>query len=36
VHIPIDRAMELLVERGLPVRPQPAVGDDANKKDEKK
>ena len=36
VHIPIDRAMELLVERGLPVRPQAAAGDDANKKDEKK
>lgn len=36
VHIPIDRAMELLVERGLPVRPQPAGGDDVNKKDEKK
>src|ERR1700683_3495499 len=36
VRIPIDRAMELLVERGLPVRPQGAAGDDANKKDEKK
>ena len=36
VHIPIDRAMELLVERGLPVRPQAAAGDDASKKDEKK
>jgi hypothetical protein len=36
VHIPIDRAMELLVERGLPVHPQGAAGDDANKKGEKK
>jgi len=25
VHIPIDRAMELLVQRGLPVRPQGAA-----------
>jgi|ERR1700683_1220076 len=36
MHIPIDRAMELLVERGLPVRPQGAASDSANKKGEKK
>src|ERR1700691_5625071 len=36
VHIPIDRAMELLVERGLPVRPQGTASDSANKKGEKK
>jgi hypothetical protein len=31
VHIPIDRAMDLLVQRGLPVRPQQASnGDDGN------
>jgi hypothetical protein len=29
VRIPIDRAMELTVQRGLPVRPQGAVGDTA-------
>jgi len=42
VHIPIDRAMELIVERGLPVRPQAAASaaapakPETNKKDEKK
>jgi len=25
VHIPIERAMDLLVQRGLPVRPQGAA-----------
>jgi hypothetical protein len=35
VHIPIDRAMELLVQRGLPVRPQGAAGASANEKDGK-
>jgi hypothetical protein len=29
VHIPIERAMELIAQRGLPVRPQTAVGDSA-------
>jgi hypothetical protein len=29
VHIPIDRAIDLIVERGLPVRPQGAAGDGA-------
>jgi hypothetical protein len=29
VHIPIERAMELIVQRGLPVRRQGAAGDDA-------
>jgi hypothetical protein len=33
VHIPIERAMELIVQRGLPVRPQGAV---VTKKGEKK
>jgi hypothetical protein len=36
VHIPIDRAMDLIVQRGLPVRPQAATSDSVNKKDEKK
>lgn len=42
VHIPIERAMELIVERGLPVRPQAAVSaaaaakPEANRKDNKK
>jgi len=27
VHIPIERAMDLLVQRGLPVRPQGAAGE---------
>jgi hypothetical protein len=27
VHIPIERAMDLIVQRGLPVRPQSAVGE---------
>jgi hypothetical protein len=36
VHIPIEQAMDLIVQRGLPVRPQGAAGDAANKKDEKK
>jgi hypothetical protein len=29
VRIPIERAMELIVQRGLPVRPQAAGGDRA-------
>src|SRR5258708_16093257 len=29
VHIPIERAMDLLVQRGLPVRSQGAAGEDA-------
>jgi hypothetical protein len=29
VRIPIERAMELIVQRGLPVRPQAATGDTA-------
>ena len=29
VHIPIERAMELITQRGLPVRPQAAVGNSA-------
>jgi hypothetical protein len=29
VRIPIERAMELIVQRGLPVRPQAAAGDAA-------
>jgi hypothetical protein len=33
VHIPIERAMELIVQRGLPLRPQGAV---VTKKGEKK
>ena len=42
VHIPIERAMDLLVQRGLPVRPQGATKEnttgkiDAAAKDEKK
>jgi len=31
VHIPIERAMDLLVQRGLPVRSQSAVPKDAHK-----
>src|SRR5229473_1590124 len=31
VHIPIERAMDLLVERGLPVRSQGATGESAPK-----
>jgi hypothetical protein len=31
VHIPIERAMDLLVQRGLPVRPQGAASDAAVK-----
>jgi hypothetical protein len=30
VHIPIDRAMDLIVQRGLPVRPQVAAGETAS------
>ena len=29
IHIPIERAMDLIVERGLPVRPQSAASDNA-------
>jgi hypothetical protein len=29
VHVPIERAMDLLVQRGLPVRPQSAVNENA-------
>jgi len=29
VHIPIERAMDLLVQRGLPVRPQGAANDNS-------
>lgn len=29
IHIPIERAIDLLVQRGLPVRPQGAVADNA-------
>lgn len=29
VRIPIERAMDLLAQRGLPVRPQSAVGDES-------
>jgi hypothetical protein len=29
MHIPIERAMDLIVQRGLPVRPQGAVSDNA-------
>jgi hypothetical protein len=29
IHIPIDRAMDLLVQRGLPVRPQGATSEPA-------
>ncbi len=29
LHIPIERAMDLLVQRGLPLRPQPNVPHDA-------
>jgi hypothetical protein len=29
VHVPIERAMELIAQRGLPVRPQTAAGDSA-------
>jgi hypothetical protein len=43
VHIPIDRAMDLLVQRGLPVRGQGAANpadaatpSDKNRKDKKK
>src|SRR5271169_4067151 len=41
VHIPIERAMELIAQRGLPVRPQgagatPTAGTGATKKGEKK
>jgi len=42
VHIPIERAMELIVERGLPVRPQGAASiaaaakPETNKKEKKK
>ena len=31
VHIPIDRAMDLLVQRGLPVRPQSEANGDSGK-----
>jgi len=34
VHIPIERAMDLLVQRGLPVRSQGAAGEDAVAKTE--
>src|SRR4029077_20068895 len=30
VHIPIDRAMDLLAQRGLPLRPQEAAGQTAD------
>jgi hypothetical protein len=36
VHIPIDRAMELIVQRGLPVRSQGSTDDSESKKGEKK
>jgi len=36
VHIPIERAMELIVERGLPVRPQAAASVTAVAKPETK
>jgi hypothetical protein len=32
VHIPIERAMDLLVQRGLPVRPQGAIAVDKGEK----
>jgi hypothetical protein len=34
VRIPIERAMDLIVQRGLPVRPQGAVGEAASAKTE--